>query len=105
MTANQTYTKDPKLLNRKAVLEVYAAIINRTITDEIHQALVHEIFEHADAQGRLLARAGNLVVKYAACPTCRQSDHPTDPTTGWQCGDPFHAARAGLVEEIKRAMG
>jgi len=75
---------DPHLLTRKAVLEVYAAIINRSITDEVHQALVHEIFEHADAQGRLLARAGNLVVKYAP--------------------KPHDAATTDLLEEMKRAM-
>lgn len=77
-------TPDPKLLDRKAVLEVYAAITNRSITDEVHQALVHEIFEHIDAQGRLLARAGNLLVKH-------QPLHRDD-------------GAAALLDEIKRAM-
>lgn len=101
---NQTYG-DPKLLTRKAVLEVYAAITNRSITDEVHQGLVHEIFEHTDAQGRLLAQAGNLLVKYARCPSCTHAVLEVDPTTGWYCGDQFHAAREGLLAEIKRAMG
>lgn len=105
MGDNQTYARDPHLLDRKAVLEVYAAIINRTITDEMHQALAHEIFEHADAQGRLLAKAGNLAVKYARCPSCTYATLEVDPTTGWYCGDSFHAARAEVLGEIKRAMG
>ncbi len=75
---------DPHLLERKAVLEVYAAIINRSITDEVHQALVHEIFEHVDAQGRLLAKAGNLVAKYAP--------------------RPHDALTTDTLEEMKRAM-
>lgn len=81
----QTYARDPHLLDREAVLTVYEAIINRSITDEVHQALVHEIFEHADAQGRLLARAGNLIA--------RSSDTPRD-----------HDERQRVLAEIKRAM-
>ena len=75
---------DPKLLTRKAVLEVYAGIINRTITDEMHQALVHEIFEHADAQGRLLARLGNLVYRHAP--------------------RPHDAATVAVLDEVRKAM-
>lgn len=77
--------RDPKLLDRKAVLEVYAGIINRSISDELHQGLVHEIFEHADAQGRLLARAGNLIA--------RSADTPRD-----------HDERLAVLDEIRRAM-
>jgi hypothetical protein len=75
---------DPHMLNRKAVLEVYAAIINRSITDEVHQALVHEIFEHADAQGRLIARLGNLAYKHAP--------------------RPFDAGTVAIFDEVKKAM-
>ena len=95
---------DPKLLDRKAVLEVYAAIINASITDEMRRALASEIFDHVDAQGRLLAQAGNVIWQYAICPTCKHPDWPRDPTTGWQCGDPFHPRREAAVSEIKRAM-
>lgn len=63
MADTQTYERDPKLLDRKAVLEVYAQIINPSLTEEWRKALVDEIFDHVDAQGRLLARAGNALVQ------------------------------------------
>lgn len=76
---------DPKLLKRQAVLEVYHGLLNRSISDLMLKGLLDEIFDHADAQGRLLARAGNLIA--------RSADTPRD-----------HDERLEVLAEIRRAM-
>lgn len=63
MTVDPPALVDPKLLDHSAVLACYEGLSNDTLTPAYRQAFLHEIFEHIDAQGRLLARAGNLIHK------------------------------------------
>ncbi len=78
---------DPKLLSRSGVLACYDMLSNQSLTDAYRQGALHEIFEHVDAQGRLLARAGNYIHKLP----------------GEVGGDHDDEALA-IIAEIKRAM-
>jgi hypothetical protein len=48
-------------LSRSGLLTCYEYLLDSTVTDEWRAALLKEVFDHIDAQGRLLARAGNII--------------------------------------------
>lgn len=75
-------SRDPKLLNRKAVLEIYHGLLNRSISDLMLKGLLDEIFDHVDAQGQLLARAVNLIARSGDTP--RDHDERLAVLTGIQ---------------------
>lgn len=76
---------DPKLLPRKAVLQCYEIVSNPSLAEPAHKAIVWEIFEHIDAQGRLLAKCGNFI-------------HNSDPNVH------LNPVAINLLAEIKKAM-